>query len=125
MNAIKSSIVLQQLELHLSLGWPDHERSQTQSVMLDIYMDFLEPSRACITDELDEKTNYDTLNQKIIENMANRSFRLIEHLGYELYQLIKTFLPENTLVTVCIIKKPPIANLKGSVQFWYGDKLRV
>lgn len=125
MNTIKTSIVLQQLELNLSLGWPDYERSQAQSVMLDIYMDFLEPHESCITDQLDEKTNYDALNQKIVEKMAKRSFRLIEHLGHELYQLIKAFLPENTLVTVCITKKPPIANLKGGVQFWYGDNIRV
>jgi FolB domain-containing protein len=75
---MKSSIVLKQLELNLSLGWPENERSQLQSVMLDIYIDFIEPPHACTTDELDEKTNYDALNQTILKKIANRSFRLIE-----------------------------------------------
>lgn len=123
MNLIKSSIVLHQLELYIHLGWPESERLQKQAVMADIHIHFTEPPEACITDELDERTNYDALTKKIIENITPKSFRLIEHLGFELYQLAKAFLPENTLTTICITKFPSIVNLKGGVQFRYGDNL--
>lgn len=123
MNAIKSSIVLQQLELSLHLGWPESERLHKQKIMIDIHIHFIQPPSACITDELDEKINYEVLSKKITDTITPRTFRLIEHLGFELYQLIKTFLPENTLTAVCITKHPPILNLKGGVHFWYGDTL--
>lgn len=123
MNSIKSSIVLHQLELYIHLGWPESERLQKQAVMVDIHIHFTEPPEACMTDVLDERTNYDALNKKIIEHITPKSFRLIEHLGFELYQLTKAFSPLNTLITICVTKYPPLVNLKGGVQFWYGDKL--
>jgi FolB domain-containing protein len=113
---------LQQLELNLHLGWPKSERAEKQIVMVDIHIHFIEPPTACKTDELDEKTNYDTLIQNIIRDVTPKSFRLIEHLGCELYGIIKAFLPENTLVNVCVTKYPPILDLKGGAKFWYGDK---
>lgn len=123
MNKIKSSIALHQLELFLHLGWPDAERLVKQKVMLDIHIHFLDTSEACLTDILDEKTDYDALNKKILEVIVPRHFRLLEHLGYEIYQLVKSFLPENTLATLCVTKYPAIANLKGGASFWYGDEI--
>ncbi len=123
MNLIKSSIVLHQLELSIHLGWPEVERSKKQTVHVDIHMHFTTPPEACITDELDERTNYDALSQKITQDFSTKSFRLIEHLGFAIYQLTKAFLPKNTLAAICVTKFPPIANLKGGVQFWYGDTL--
>ncbi len=123
MNLIQSSIVLHQLELYIHLGWPESERLQKQAVLVDIHMHFTIPPDACKTDALDERTNYDALNKKIIEETAPTSFRLIEHLGFHLYQITKAFLPENTYITIGVTKYPSISNLKGSVQFWYGDKL--
>jgi FolB domain-containing protein len=123
MNFIKSSIVLHQLELYIHLGWPESERLQKQAVMVDIHIHFPEPPKACMTDELDERTNYDSLSKKIIEHTMPKSFRLIEHLGFEIYQITKTFVPEKTLINICVTKHPPILHLKGGVQFWYGDNL--
>lgn len=123
MNLIKSSIVLQQLELSIHLGWPKIERLQKQTVHVDIHIHFSTPPEACTTDELDERTNYDTLSQKITHDLAKKSFRLIEHLGFEIYHLCKAFLPENCSTTICVTKYPSIPNLKGGVQFWFGDAM--
>lgn len=123
MTTPQSSIILHQLELNLYLGWPESERLQRQKVIIDIHIHFTQPPDACITDELDEKTNYEALTQKIMDDITPRTFRLIEHLSHELYKLVKTFLPSQTLTAICVTKYPPILNLKAGVSFWYGDKL--
>jgi dihydroneopterin aldolase len=122
MIPINTSIVLHKLELGVHLGWPEAERLHKQIIFLDIHIDFLEPPHACITDHLDDTYSYEALSDLIEKKIGQRHFRLIEHLGYETYQLLKNVLPHNVLLTICITKKPPIPNLTGGVSFWYGDK---
>lgn len=120
MNPIKTRIVLHKLELSIHLGWPESERLLKQNVMVDIDIHFSEPPRACLTDQLEDTYSYETLSNAIKEKITSRQFRLIEHLGHEIYQHVKILLPKATLVTICITKKPPILNL-AEVSFWYGD----
>lgn len=123
MTSIKTRIILHQLELSVHLGWPDAERSSEQRVLLDIHLDFAHPPRACVSDNLADTFSYETLCDLIEKNITSKKFRLIEHLGYETYQLVKNALPKDLLVTICVTKKPPIVNLTGGVSFWYGEKV--
>lgn len=116
-----SSLLLRALELEVILGWPEEERAQTQKVSLDIHMQFPQPPSACETDELDDTHCYDTLVQKIKHHISTRHFRLIENLGYEIYQHIKQNLTTDTSVCIRITKKPAIENLTGGVSFAFGD----
>lgn len=121
-NSIASSIVLHSLELSVHLGWSDAEQLQQQIIVTDIKILFLQPPKACLTDNLADTFCYDELTQKIKQKASSKSFRLIEHLGHELYQTIKLTLLHDSAVSLRITKKPPIPNLKGGVSFCYGDE---
>jgi dihydroneopterin aldolase len=125
MTQIYSSIAIQQFELHVSLGWPDDEREQLQPILLDILIRFPIAPRASETDQLDDTFCYALLTEKIKNNITSRTFRLIEFLGREIYQLLKSDLPKDCFITIGITKNPPIPALKGGVQFWYGDEKNI
>jgi 7,8-dihydroneopterin aldolase/epimerase/oxygenase len=119
---IYSSLHIKQFELPVSLGWPDEERARTQTICLELYLRYPTEPLACKTDQLDDHFCYDLLTKKIQDQIENRSFRLLEYLSREIYQIIKQNVPDNTLVTVGVKKQPPIAAIKAGVQCWYGDE---
>jgi dihydroneopterin aldolase len=116
-------IALHQLELNISLGVSEAERSQPQTVWLDIDINFSEPPQACLTDQLKDTFCYDLLTQQIATQIVPRSFHLLEHLAHEIYQLIKSSFTQSLSVRVKVTKKPllsaafPIAG----ASFCYGD----
>lgn len=117
-------ISLHQLELHLFLGVGEAERSKTQRVLVDIDIAFQEPLRACITDQLKDTYCYDNLTQKMVAEIIPKSFRLLEHLTHEIYQLVKNSCSQPAAVTVKVTKKPLLSTaltLAGA-SFCYGDK---
>jgi FolB domain-containing protein len=119
---IASSIVLRGLEFPVLLGWPEAERAIPQVVVMDFNLQFPQPPQGCVSDELQDTHCYDTLTTSILEKISQRQFRLLEHLGHEVYQHIKAFVKEGTRVNIRVMKQPPIAGLKGGVFFNYGDE---
>lgn len=109
------------LELSVNLGWPQGERKKTQIVTLNVYIFFAAPPTGCTTDQLSDTYCYDTLITTIKNGLADRDFRLLEHLTYEIHTIIKSQLPADCKVLINLTKKPPILNLKGGVTFSYGD----
>lgn len=122
MTPTYASIAIQQFELPVILGWPDDERLQMQSVFLDIYIRFPSEPLACHTDHLDDTFCYDRLTKTIQSGVANKTFRLIEYLSRDVYQLIKNNVPSDYRITIGVTKHPSIPGLKGGVHFWYGDE---
>lgn len=116
------AITLNALELAVHLGWPDDERSNKQTVWLDVHLSFPDELAACATDNLSDTYCYGTLVQQITEGIEQKSFHLIEHLGSEIYHLIRLSLPPHIKVHLRLKKYPAaIPHLKGGVTFHYGD----
>lgn len=116
-------ITLHRLELDISLGVSDAERAIPQTLWLDIDIQFQTPPRACKTDQLKETYCYDTLTQKIAEQIKPRSFHLLEHVGYEIYQLVKNSYTQPLTVLVKVTKKPLLSSnlVIANASFSYGD----
>lgn len=114
-------IKLNGLELSVNLGWPQGERVKQQIVTLDATIYFAKAPLACTSDNLDDTVCYDKLVEKIKSYLIARNFRLLEHLGHELHQIIKTNFPADTRVKINVTKKPAILNLTGGVTFCYSD----
>lgn len=114
------SIDLHGLELSVYLGWPEAERLQKQIVLLDIHIQFQLPLKACQTDDIADTYCYDSITRSITEKITAQRFRLIEYLGFAVYQHTKQLLP-NTDIAIRIKKQPAILNLTGGVSFSYGD----
>jgi len=115
------SLKLNGLELSVNLGWPKGERKKSQIVTLDVFITFPSPPSGCTTDQLEDTFCYDTLIKTIKNGVAERDFRLLEHLGYEIHRIISENFPPDFRVRISVIKKPAILNLTGGVTFCYGD----
>src|SRR6185312_9982306 len=108
-----AQIKINGLELQVNLGWPSGERKKLQIVKLDVAIDFPTPPLGCVTDELTDTYCYDALITVIKTYVAEQHFRLLEHLGKEIHQVIKENLPANFRVHIQLTKKPAILNLTG------------
>ncbi|MHB1946724.1 MAG: dihydroneopterin aldolase [Gammaproteobacteria bacterium] len=117
-----SSIVLHGLEVSVHLGWPQAERLQEQTVLVDIKIRLHDLPLACSTDQLDDTFCYDKLVSAIKTHVSQDEFRLLERLGHEIYQIVKESIQNKGFVSIRLNKKPPIANLTGGVSFCYGDE---
>lgn len=118
-----SALLIDDLELHVHLGWPNDEREERQLVHVDIDIWFAEPPKACISDHLDDTLCYSTLIDTIREKITNQHFHLIEHLTCEIYNIIKPLVANNSRVKVSIKKHPKIEGLAGHVRFSYWDDI--
>ncbi len=116
-------ISLHQIELCLSLGVTEAERLQTQTILVDIDIDFPTPPVACITDQLEDTYCYDVLTQHISKKIMPKTFYLLEHLAHEIYQLVKSASSQPITVNVKVTKKPRLltALTLGSASICYGD----
>lgn len=104
-------------ELPVYLGWPEAERQQIQTVRIDLTIQFAAPPKACETDQLQDTFCYDELLEQLRVKIADRPFRLLEHLTSEIYKIIKPELPKDAKLTVNALKWPPIIGLTGGVAF--------
>lgn len=114
-----NQITLTDLELQLRLGWPEEERQAIQTVLVTLTLRFAEMPAGCKTDELDGTVCYDQLSQQITQHCEKKTYKLIEHLGYDIYCIIKSIKAIDCRVTVK--KKPAISNLKGIAAYTCGD----
>ncbi len=110
---------LSDLRLHLHLGWPEEERRQKQVISVYITLKFASMPQGCETDDLAGTVCYAELTQKITAHCQQKSYRLIEHLAYDIYQQIKILHAIDCQVTVW--KQPAIENLQGGASFVCGD----
>lgn len=120
---MSSILKIQGLKLKVNLGWRDKERQQEQVVLLDLEIAFRTPPMACTTDNLTDTICYFTLINTLRDKLAVRHFHLIEHLGHEIYQLVKHVFPMGAHIAVHVTKHPPIEGLSG-VSFSYSDNTR-
>ena len=112
---------LSSLKLDVSLGVSEQERKNRQIIELNIKLCFNQAPTACFTDDINDTLCYDDLCQTIVNYCSNRSFNLIEHLAYQLANLIK----DNTNIAnvlVQVTKFNPLGNnLLPEVSFTCGS----
>ena len=118
----QTTLQLRGLELHANLGWRKKERGKEQAILLDIDLYFPETPKACVTDDLQDTICYAQLIEKIRCQIEEKNFHLLEHLTYEVYQLIKLHTPAKTKISVRVTKYPQIKGLTGGACFCYEDK---
>lgn len=103
-SRLKTSLSLKNLIIPIHIGWSELEREKAQDITVNILIEFAVPPLACETDELEDTICYKTLSDKIRQYCTSREFKLIEYLGYQLYQFIKEQLSLKTDITISIVK---------------------
>jgi FolB domain-containing protein len=117
-----SSITLRGLTLDALLGWPSAERATPQTIIIDIDIQFSTPPRACMTDTLEDTVCYSSVVTLIKDIVSAKPFRLIEHLGYEIYRTLQETVANTAKIGVHVKKQPPIPELTGGAAFYFGDE---
>jgi dihydroneopterin aldolase len=114
-----SCLYLYELKVPVHLGTSKAERAIYQMIKIDLAMMFHTLPKGCLTDELSETVCYATLIQSIKDFCQQKPFQLIEHLGYQLYQFIKTRV---ALANIRLrIKKTPKVDGLGYCVFELND----
>lgn len=108
---------IKELELKVNLGWRDKEQLSPQAIMCDIEVYFNNEPEAANTDDLADTICYDKLIQKIRAHISPKSYRLVEHLAKEIYDIVKNELPAQGVAIVSVTKKPKIEGLIGGVTY--------
>lgn len=110
-------LAIESLALQVRLGVPDVERAVPQTVFVALAFQFTEPPAACFSDQISETICYATLAKQLQAFCDTKSFCLLETLGYQLYQHLKTDLLSNfseqpIKIRLCVTKHPPLKNLQ-------------
>ncbi len=116
-----STLQIRGLELCVHLGWPVDEILKKQVVLLDVHIIFAQPPTGCQSDHLSDTYCYSELIKNIRQFTETKEFHLIEFLSRELFQFIKTRLPQDARMSVRITKHPKIPGLTQGVCFSYGE----
>jgi dihydroneopterin aldolase len=109
------ALVLEKLTIPVRLGCSEEERSLPQMVIINLKIFFSEKPKECESDNLNDAICYDKLSKSIQKFCADKTFNLIESLGYQIYQLLKQQLPEKIKFSLQVIKNPPIPNLNNCI----------
>ncbi len=94
LNLMQSVLKVEQLELQVHLGWAEIEREASQRVLLSIEFYFSELPKAALTDELNDTICYAKIEGVLLSEINLQSFKLLEHLGYRCYELVKNAIPK-------------------------------
>lgn len=119
--SLTNQFFIQSLKLNVRLGWPEEERKQLQMVFLDADISFPEPIKACFSDDLKDTVCYADLISNVHQFLETKSFRLLEHLTYELFSFFKTKLPAHTHLTLSVTKYPDLPGLTEGIRFTCDD----
>lgn len=110
-------LAIEALALEVKLGVPEAERAVPQTVLVAIQFQFVEPPVACFSDQIEDTLCYATLAKRLQTFCESKTFCLLETLGYQLYQYLKTDLLSNMgkqkiNIGLRVTKHPPLNNLQ-------------
>ncbi len=109
-------LLVEDISLDVKLGHSEEERSSLQRVLVQVTFGFEAIPLVCTTDNLHDTLCYATLIDELQTFCDDRSFKLIEALGYQLYQFLKQKImatrSEKITVFLRVIKNPPLSTLE-------------
>lgn len=117
---LSSKLLIKEFILYIKLGVSAVERKTPQKVEINLTIKFPTLPKACVTDDINDTICYHKLTDAIHEYCQSREFNLIEHLGHQIYQLIKAKIPKNHQIELQVAKQPPLPNIQETA-FIIGD----
>lgn len=111
-RGIMAKIRITDLKLHTIIGIYEHERIMKQDVIVNIIIDF-DAAKVIESDNLKDTVDYHSMTQKIITQVENSSFFLLEKLT----NLIVDIVMEDKLVNEVYVRvdKPNALRFADSV----------
>ena len=119
--AFTNVLRLHRLKLQVRLGAEVYERSQLQGVEVDVSFFFPELTGASLLDN-DDYLCYGGLAKLMESRCKDNEFRLIEHLGAELFKIARGTAPADVKITLKLLKcKLPGVDAAGGASFTLTD----
>lgn len=118
MTDSESTLAFDDLEIWVRLGCTRAERADPQAVVVAFEATRPGLPDACRSDALGDTSCYAELAEAFAARGAEREYRTIEHLAFELFAVAAPELPKDATLTVEVTKlRPPVASLRGGVRF--------
>jgi len=108
---VNYNLSLEDLTIPVKLGCSDEERRLPQTVIINLLLIYADFPVECKSDNIKDAVCYDTVTKLIQEFCAKKQFHLIEHLGYELHNMLKESINKDVKIELSVSKRPPIANI--------------
>ncbi len=96
---------IRDIEISLSLGTTDQERSVPQKVLVSLSWK-ADTSKAEISDDLEDTTDYYAVRESVKTFLNGKSFSLLEKMHHDLFQAVKNYFPELHDLKITIEKFP-------------------
>ena len=117
-----SLLEVKSLILPVHIGLSLEERQAAQDIAFHITVGFTQALKDEQTDKLENSVCYFKICEQIKTLTRENTFSLIEKLAFRTLTELKTLLPSDVKMRVCVHKvKPPIPDLKGGVSYTCGD----
>lgn len=111
-----SSIEISDFSVAINIGVSDSERLVPQEVLVDYTVHFQGVPHGCISDNMSDSICYAEVVNCIKNFSENRSFMLIEHYGFALFEYLRQHCSIKA-ATLVVKKKPQVPGLKGGASF--------
>jgi dihydroneopterin aldolase len=109
---LQQSLLLNGLELYVTLGCSDEEKSNKQMIKLDLELSFDDITSATNNDILEGTICYYTLRNDIQKFCDGISCNLIEYLTKQIYNFITELHPNISVKYIRLIKSPPMGQIE-------------
>ncbi|AIT08737.1 diguanylate cyclase [Candidatus Francisella endociliophora] len=111
---MQQSLFLKSLEIYVSLGCSEEERTQKQMVKIDLELEFNQDYSASDTDNLEETICYYTLRNNIQKFCDDISCNLIEYLAKQIFLFIQDTHQDVKVKYLKLIKSPPVSQIESA-----------
>lgn len=108
------SVVIRGLEVDVRIGVTEDERSDPQSVLIDLTVDG-DLTTAATSDDLADTLDYDALVEEVATIAEGRAFNLIERLAGEIADRISSNEAVERVTVEIAKKEPPVRRRVGKI----------
>jgi dihydroneopterin aldolase len=114
---------VRRIRLEVRLGHGDEERAEPQAVECRVRIGFRAPPAAVETDRLEDTVCYDALVGSMRRVVADREFRLVEHLAGVLFLAVREVVGEEPALELRVRKvAPPVPEIRGGAEFVLAEE---
>jgi len=99
------------ITLNVILGVYEFEQQAPQSVRVDVAYYFFDYLAACQTDNLADTICYATVAEKLQSVCNRKKYQLVEHLAWELSEVLVKDLEMAADIKVTVYKEAPVDNI--------------
>lgn len=117
-----TTLNINKLRIMVKLGVSVEERAIPQPIEIDITFLYPELPNECKDDNSSSYICYDEISKNIIEYAEKNEFKLLEYLGYQIFLLLRNYIPENIGVITKVKKcNPPVDAIKDGCTVVHSD----